>query len=247
MDYKFIDTYCGIDKRYQCVTGVDYSAESLKNALCSVNVKKAFCFHYGISVGGDFYENRVMKEAISGDEFFLPAYSLLINNGRINGTDEFEKILKEDNIRVMNIPQTGCLSSLSMFTLSDYFDIMDELKITIGIPCTLIHEDLLAEILKKYKNVNIISRNMSFSNVLNIRKLINKFDNFFIDTSYSCITGIEKLVKSFGSEKIVYASYAPENAPMTFAGRIILSSVTREEKDKIAYKNIMRMTGEVLI
>ncbi len=246
MQYNFFDMNCSIGGKHVLVPGVCYSKDSVRKTLESINVKRAFCAHNGAVLSCDFESNRILKNEIENDGFFLPSYTLIINNGKEKAVESFEKILKEDNVKLMNINNSVQGYSLDLFTMSDYFDVMNSLSVCVNIPCSCVSDGWLNEVLSNYKNMNIILNNYGFTNRINVRKLMKTHNNLVLDTTYGITEGIESIVNEFGSERIVFASYAPETSSLGFAGRVILSSLSREDKDNIAYKNAQRLTGEVL-
>lgn len=246
MEYKFIDMNCSIGGKAAPVPDVCYDKDSVKKTLEAVNVKRAFCAHNGAVFNCDFEANRKVMKEIENDSFFLPAYTLIVNNGRENAVETFENILKEDNVKVLNLNNAVQGYSLDLFTISDYFDVMNSLSVCINIPCACVTDGWLDEILANYKNTNIILNNYGFTNRINVRKLMKKHNNLILDTTYGITEGIESIVNEFGSERIVFSSYAPEASCLGYIGRVILSSLSREDKDNIAYKNAQRLTGEVI-
>ena len=247
MEFKFVDCMCFIGKKHIPVAKIDYSKDGVKKMLRSLNVKKAFVSHYGALSAGEFSYNRIIKEEIGDDNFFIPSYTFMINYAEENPVLNFEKIMVEDNVKMVNMNPSLHRFSMDMYEISDYFDVLDKLKTVITIPASSVTTNQISEILKVYKNINIILTNTGFSANVNYNKLFKDYENIAIDTGFTPIDGIETTVKKFGSERIVFSSYAPETAPEGYAGRIILSSLSREDKDNIAYKNILRMTGEELI
>ena len=247
MEFKFIDCMCSIGKKHVAIPGVEYSKDGVKKMLQSVNVKKAFCSHYGALSSGSFSHNRIIKESIGDDDFFIPSYTFMINYAEENPCEKFEKIMIEDNVKMVNMNPSAHKFSMDIYSVSDYFDVMDKLKTVITIPNTSVTTNQLSEILKVYKNINIIITNLGFSLNVDHDKLMKDYKNIAVDTSFTPIDGIETVVKKFGSERVVFSSYTPEIAPEGYAGRIILSSLNRCDKDNIAYKNISRMVGEELI
>ena len=247
MEYKFVDCMCSFGRKQVPVANIDYSKDGVKKMLESVNVKRAFASHYGALASGDFAYNRIIKEEIADDNFFIPSYTFMINYAEENPCEKFEKIMIEDNVKMVNMNPSAHKFSMDLYSVSDYFDVMDKLKTVITIPNTSVTTNQLSEILKVYKNINIIITNLGFSLNVDHDKLMKDYKNIAIDTSFTPIDGIETVVKKFGSERVVFSSYAPEIAPQGYAGRIILSSLNRCDKDNIAYKNILGMTGEELI
>ncbi len=246
MEFKFVDCMCSLGRKHVPVAKIDYSKDGVKKMLLSVNVKKAFCTHYGALTSGDFAYNRIMKDVIGDDDFFTPSYTFMINYAEENPCEKFEKIMLEDNVKMVNMNPSLHRFSMDMYAVSDYFDVMDKLKTVITIPASSVTTSQISELLKVYKNINIIITNMGFSSNVDHDKLMKDYENIAIDTSFIPIDGIETIVNKFGSQRVVFSSYAPETAPEGYAGRIILSSLNREDKDNIAYKNILRMVGEEL-
>ena len=247
MEFKFVDCMCFIGKKHMPVPGVDYSKDGVKKSLESINVKRAFVSHYGALSAGEFSYNRIIKEETGDDKFFIPSYTFMINYAEENPCDNFEKIMIEDNVKMVNMNPSVHKFSMDMYAVSDYFDVMDKLKTVITVPASSVTTNQVSELLKVYKNINIILTNIFFSANVDFNKLMKDYKNIAVDTGFAPIDGIETIAKKYGSQRIVFSSYAPETAPEGYAGRIILSSLSREDKDNIAYKNILRMTGEELI
>lgn len=238
---------CSFGRKQVPVAKIDYSKDGVKKMLESVNVKRAFTSHYGALASGDFGYNRIIKEEIADDNFFIPSYTFMINYAEENPCEKFEKIMIEDNVKMVNMNPSTHRFSMDFYSVSDYFDVMDKLKTVITIPASAVRTSQISELLKVYKNINIIVTNHGFSASVDYNLLMRDYENFNVDTSFTPLYGIETIVKKFGSERIVFSSYAPETAPEGYTGRIILSSLNRCDKDNIAYKNISRMVGEELI
>jgi len=247
LEFKFIDCMCSLGKKHIPVGNIDYSKDGVKKMLQSINVKRAFCTHYGAMASGEFSNNRIINKTLGNDSFFIPSYTFMINYAEENPCDNFEKIMVEDKVKMVNMNPLTHKFSMDMYEISDYFDVMDKLKTVITIPSTSVTTGKLSEILDTYKNINIIITNISFSSGVDYNKLMKDYKNICVDTSFIPLNGIEEIVDKYGSQRIVFSSYAPETAPEGFAGRVILSSIKREDKDNIAYKNICKMAGEDLI
>ena len=76
--------------------------------------------------------------------------------------------------------------------------------------------------------------------------LINAYKNIYIDTSdFQEVRGIEAFVNRFGSERMLFGT----NYPMDNMGgslcTLLGASISQEEKENIAYKNIERLMSEV--
>lgn len=248
MELQFIDCICKAGVPSIPVKGISYAPESIKKELKGLNVKKAFCSLTLATKNGDFRLNRDVKKAFENDDFFLPSYTFMTNNeSGETAICEFESILKEDGIRVMNLDPAAHGVVLDEFYIGEYFEVLDKLGMTVVMPGAAASAPGFPSLASKYKNINFIVQKSGFTKAPDIFTLMKKLDNIYTDVSLSIPFGIEEIARRYGSERIVFASYMPEYSPTTFVARVILASLTDSEKENIAYKNIERMTGVKLI
>ena len=228
MEYKFIDCYCSFDEPEYPVEGVSYKKEDIRRKLEDINVNKAFCFN-----------NKGDNSKTTSDDFFIASYTLDTSCDM----NEFEKLFKVYNAKMININPVFSLDLFGDDAYKAYFSVMDKYKAVITLNVRMATKENLTNILENYKNIKIIVVGIGFTDILHIIDLMKKYDNLYIDTSFTSISGLENIIKAVGSERIVFSSYMPEAAPSGHLGRIILLSGSDEEKENIAYKNISLITG----
>lgn len=228
MEYKFIDCYCSFGEKENPVEGVSYKKEDIRKKFEGINVKKAFCFN-----------NKGDNSTLLKDDFFIPSYTLDTKCD----LDTFEKYFTEKNAKMVNVNPELSLDLFENDLCKKYFSIMDKYGVVITLNMRMATKENLINILDNYKNIKIIVTSIGFTDISHITDLMEKYNNLYIDTSFTSISGLENIIKTVGSDKIVYSSYMPEADPSGHLGRIILLDVSDEEKENIAYKNIALITG----
>ncbi len=233
MEYKLIDCYCSVGEKANPVPDVSYAKDDIKKKLESLNVKKAFCFHNAEN------SNDELREMVSSDDFFIPSYTPDINGG----AEKFEKLFTQYNAKMINIKPSlsGWFSDIK--ASGEYFEIMDKYSAVMMAPVGLCGKEAFESILSSFKKIRLITVNTGFLDITHIKELMKKYKNIHIDTGYTSLLGLEDVVNSFGSERIVFSSYLPETEPTGSLGRLITIKLSDSDKENIAYKNISSFTG----
>ncbi len=227
MEYKFIDCYCSFGEPQYPVEGISYKKEDIRKKLEEINVKKAFCFN-----------NKGDNSVTSSDDFFIASYTLDTSCDLY----EFEKLFSVHNAKMINVNPVLSAELFGDDTYKAYFSVMDKYKAVITLNVEMATKENLENMLDNYKNIKIIVVGIGYADISHIIDLMKKYDNLYIDTGYTSISGLEDIIRTVGSERIVFSSYMPEADPSGYAGRIILLSVSDEEKQNIAYRNISLIT-----
>jgi predicted TIM-barrel fold metal-dependent hydrolase len=78
--------------------------------------------------------------------------------------------------------------------------------------------------------------------------LLEQFDNLYLEVSSLLLYDqIEHYIEKFGSERLIFGTNYP-NLPIEInTGRIILSDMSKADKDNIAYKNLDKILGGIEI
>jgi len=109
----------------------------------------------------------------------------------------------------------------------------------------------ILEIAGKYKDIPIIidggaSKELMYNSFL--FSLLNNSQNIYLNThNLLAMDQIEDLVNIGGPEKLLFDSYFPYYEPHISIGRLINSSISRENKEKISNLNIQNIFKEIKI
>ena len=244
MTYKFFDSICFAGRKTVPSINIDSSLDSVKMMLKSVNIEKALFCPFESTENGSIYYNTAVFEKWENDGYFVPAFHLIPNPGEsLDGPAYFEKFVKKNNPAIIYIFPNMYGHSINLENVSDYFDTADKFNIPVRIPSDSVSDKELSLIASEYKSIPFIISDMGFSSNINLPLMMKNHKNILTDTTFFPAFGIENLVNIFGSERIVFASKAPELSPAAPAGRIIMSGLKDEDKENIAYKNLERLTG----
>ena len=248
MEFKFFDSICHAGKKTIPVPNIDYSASAVKELLRSVNVNKALFCPFESTEHGSIYFNEKVFEDWQNNDFFIPAFHLILNPGEaLDGPGYFERFVEKFRPAIIYMFPNLYNYQVTVEKVCDYFDTADKAGIPVRIPSGSVTEKELSLLADTYKNITFIISDMGYSANINIPSVFKKHGNIYIDTTFSPAGGIEYIASEFGSERIVFASKAPEFSPAAPAGRIIMSGLTDGEKENVAYKNLERLTGRMAV
>lgn len=196
--------------------------------------------------------NRKVKDAV--DRFPKRAYAFLVinpnNPEEIKG--EFDKYYKKKNF--IGVKVHPFLRNYSL-TGNNYIDIFDRVNKYGG--CILSHSweedikcntDKCKEIIKSYPNVPFIIGHAAGTNkgVLNTIKLVNKYENAYMDTSgfEQSNIWIEEIVKKADYKKILFGSDMPFHDIRPVISRILFSNIDDSIKKHILSNNYYEMISK---
>ena len=93
--------------------------------------------------------------------------------------------------------------------------------------------------------MKVIYTDLGYANDRGLMSLIKLFDNLHIETSsYGTLDGIEFVTNKYGAERLVFGSGMPYFSASASVSRILFAKIKDDDKETIAYKNILRLTGE---
>ena len=249
MQLSFYDYCCGIGRKTIPIKDIDYSAEGIKNSLLSLNIKGAFAYlNSAAKEGGSMKLNENLFEEIKDEPFFNPVIGIVANPCEsFEGPEYLENAIKKHNIKMSVMFPRSLGFSASLTSLGKYLDILNKHNIPLCVSYDEISEFDLSNILDTYNKLPVILGQTKYLQGMNVAEFLSKYNNLCIDTAFLPVDGIEWIVSQFGSERILFSSYAPETFPGAAVGRILLSDMNDKDKENIAYKNLERLTGGKLI
>lgn len=130
--------------------------------------------------------------------------------------------------------------------IKDYLKALEDIKkpvlIHIGSWGERPHPEEVVDMAEELNDIKIIlahsMRGYFFKADKEFKKKIKKNNNIFVDLSFQASpTAIEILVNEIGSERLLFASDYPYGHPVPVKKSIELAEISKEKKEKIAYKN----------
>ncbi len=248
MNLKFIDCNCSFGIRKNILPFSITEKEIVKKELQRLNVVKAIATHSTQKEFDLSYGNQRLCDEIKGDDFFFGSMCLLpLGTEEYFGIDEMNDFVKNNNIKTFTLYPTSHRYSYKEWNMGEIYDYISQKGLPVIISQNDIPIDGMYELLKNHKSMKVIYTDIGYAYDRAVMPLLKHFDNLYIETSgYQTLDGIEFISRKFSAERLVFGSGMPFKSVGAAIGRIMFSKISDSDKEKIAYKNICKLIGEVL-
>jgi len=250
---EFIDCNCMLGQWKKNVESCFYTADDLISFINKASISKCLVFGSLAKYSEIQTGNNILINAIKDNERLIPcAIAMPHHSGEFPHPKEFYRYLANNNIRAVRIFPTFHGVSLYTWLWNDLFTILESAKIPLFIDFSLKHwsEEInweqIKNICENFPLLPIILIRMSLKADRYIYYLMQNMKNLYIETSYYLVNnGIEKLVKSFGAEKLIFGTGIPVYNPNPSITMLNFSDINENERQMIAGGNLMKLLEEV--
>lgn len=193
--------------------------------------------------------NMKLLRELRDHPHFYPVWTIIPSATYESGSpDQIKRDLKEHDVKgvVLSPKEHGYPGS--EWLCGEFYDMLCSIHMPLFIsvdPENFTWEHLYM-LLENHRSLPVILRNAHYQVDRVIYKLLERFDDLYIDTTdYLVFYGIEEIVRKFGSEKLIFGSGAPSKSPGAAMTAILLSDISTEDKKKIAGENLQKILGEI--
>ena len=246
MSLKFIDCNCSFGITRKAMPFMLKDKEEIKKELQKLNVVKAIVSHSSQKEFDLIYGNERVVSEVRNDDFFLPTmYLIPLETEEYKTIDEIDKFIDENSIKTITLSPSVHNFSPSVWNMREIYDYISQKKLPVLMSKNDYPFDLMYSILSEFKNLNVIYTDLGYTSDRSVMNLLKIFDNLHIETSsYGTLDGIEFITEKYGAERLVFGSGMPYFSAGASVSRILFANISDENKERIAYKNILRLTGE---
>ena len=245
---KFIDCNCSFGIRRNILPFSITEKEDVKKELKRLNVVKAITTHSTQKEFDLSYGNVRLSEEIKNDDFFIGSMCLMPLSTKeyldLNAIDNF---VDKNKIKTFILYPNAHRYSFKTWNMKEIYDYISKKELPVIISQSEIPMDSLYEILKENAKMKVIYTDIGYANDRTLMTLLKEFNNLYVETSgYQTLDGIEYISQNFGAERLLFGTGMPMKSPGAAVSRILFSKISDSEKEKIAYRNICNLIGEVL-
>ena len=246
-DIYFYDCNCCIGKLKTPAGFIPTDTEAVAALLKKVNVKKAVTTHTAqLNLSARSGNERLASE-IKNSDIFIPAVAVEPNSSdEFITLEELEKFIAENGVKMATMFPKSHVFSPAEWQMGETYSFLEEKNIPLLLSLTEVSADQIYEILSNHKSLKVIVKDTSFSNDKNLMRLMELFENFYLETgTYSTAGGISYVVKKFGAERILFGSGLHFSEPGASVCKVLCSEISDSDKIKIAHENLENMLKEV--
>jgi len=152
---------------------------------------------------------------------------------------------REDVTSVRLLPRTYNYL-LMPFSIGELINTLSLHKVPIFIELSEVLWNELYQLCLTYPDARFVLCELGYRCMRQLVPFLSRFNNIFIETSnFVSHNGIKQICQKFGAERLVFGSGMPNCSSAAAVSLIRYSDITSEEKEKIAYKNLEFLLGEV--
>ena len=216
--------------------------ENIIQELIKHNIDKALVMASGNNLNNEW----VAKQMRAHPQYFIGGYVTLNPQVGAKASEELDKAIKDWALNALKlVPQKHGYSPNDRI-VEPLLEKAAELKIPVSIhsgeaPHTLPWQ--IAECAEKYSDLTIIMAHMGGKNYIeDAIRLAKKIDNIVLENSVQAsFERTKKAVEVLGSDRLFYASGAPNCHHITPLAIIKLMELPEDEEELILSKNILRI------
>jgi hypothetical protein len=253
MDLEFFDVnmYAGARNRgsYKPVT----DSESCRSMMNRKGIRRALVWHiaqfeYSVPEG-----NNMLSRFITDTDILTGCWTLLPpQTPELPDRKTFFRRMKDERIKALRAFPGEHKYILDRTAFGTFMDEISERKIPLILSLRFfgIGFPEIYSFLKEYPGITCILCDLGvWGQDRYTRPLLEQYPDLYLETSFlSAQDGVtEDLVSIYGPERLVFGSGFPEREPESAMLSLIHADMGRPEKEMIAFRNLERILGRVVL
>lgn len=242
----FYDCNCTFGKLSKVHEYTPTDKETVIRLLKKINVKRAIVSHTSQQYLTPKEGNEILVSEIKNDEIFVPSVTVMTNSsGEFISLKELDRFIDKNGVKLAQMfPKTHNFSPAE-WQMGETYSYLEEKGIPLMLSINEVSADQIYEILSNHKKLNIICKDTSFSHDRNIMRLMELFENLYLESgTYSTCGGISYVTEKFGADRLIFGSGLQFAEPGAACAKVLCADISDEDKIKIAHKNIEKLIKE---
>jgi predicted TIM-barrel fold metal-dependent hydrolase len=231
------------------------TAEDLLREMDFYGIEEALVFHSRQRDDSPVIGNEMLLKEIEGHQRLHGSFAILPpQTGELGSLEELIEKMRAKNIRAFRTFPSEHKFLMTKTALGGLYDVMVERKIPLFISvkesCGGISGWYLIEkILSDVPDLTVVvTEHGSWGHDRFFRPLIEKYENLYLEISrYELDGGIRDFCAEYGADRLLFGTGYPQWNP---GGPILMlaqADITKREREKIAWENLVRILGRVKI
>ncbi len=240
----WFDCNCGFGVPAKPLGGVLRTARELLEELDFCGVGEALVYHLAGHEESPQVGNELVIEETRGRPRLHPTWAVLPpQTGELGSVEGFLADVRRSEVKALRAYPEKHRYLLNAVTFGPLLEELAARRLPLFVAPSW---QMIADLLADFPNLTLIVHGHSdWGDDRYFRPLVERHPRFHLDTSnYQLAEGLADFVRTYGPDRLLYASGAPElqmgAALMTLAG----ADVPQEAKDAIAGGNLRRLLSE---
>ena len=186
--------------------------------------------------------NYMLMDQLRGHEDRIRPCWVIVPTWDLESGGSLLKELKEHDVRLVRMMPAEHNFLLDPWVCADVYQMLSDN----GIPLVLEHAGAPAgqvhAICEAYPDLKVILVQCEFFQNRNLYMLMQRHPNLYLEIStYYVYSGVEDLVRRFGSRRVLFGSHMPFQEGAAPLGMTLLADLTQDQKEDILCKNAERL------
>ncbi|MEM2914369.1 MAG: amidohydrolase family protein [Candidatus Bathyarchaeia archaeon] len=253
MTMKFFDCNASLGPVSAPPPKIAKTAKDLLDEMDFCGIDEALVYHGAQMDDSPVVGNQLLIEETEGLERLHRSWAILPpQTEELPPIDQFLTLMKKYKVRALRAFPSKHRYLLNRTSFGSLFDVLVERHIPLfisvkesvgGVSDWSLIEDVLIE---NSDLPVVVTDHGTWGQDRYFRPLIEKYENFYIDTSrYELCGGIEAFCKKYGSDRILFGTGFPEIKIGGVLLALIHSDISTKEKEAIAHRNLEKLLRRV--
>lgn len=245
MSLSYFDSNVCIGKRGTKHAREIWKTEDILSVMDRTGINCALAYSGCAKDYSPEYGNALLYDEIAKNERFYGCYTIMpgYTGCFLLPQNAIDDLRAKKMVAAIMFPQTHAYSP-DETVMGEYYSALESAGVLLIVNSAEISWQALAELLKSHPKLNVLLLGAAWSDEHNIFAYLNRFPNLHIDLS--CMQAnfaVERIVKTFGADRIVFGSGLPKMSPGAARAFIDYADITPDDKQKIAGGNLARLCG----
>ena len=244
---KYFD--CGVEIGIRRIMnpGSFYETTELLRKMKYYGIEKALAYH-SLSTGyHPATGNDILMEQVADIPELLPCWVVMPHHtGEFPEPQALRQSMKRRGVRAVKMCPANHGYSTAEWNCGELFSMLAQCKAPLTLGYDQTSPDAVHNILENHPGLVIILTNLPNGCARNVYPLLKKFPELYLETiGFKPLEGVEDVCEKFGAGRLIFGSGAPLYSGGAAIGMLSYASISEEEKDMIAHKNLEQLLERV--
>ncbi len=230
--------------------GEPSGTEDIIALMDAFNVKKAVVYHAVAQFSDIMLGNSLLARETGGSDRFLLQWAVLPPLWELYPRPcEWIKMMRENGVVSVRIFPKQYGHSLRRYAAAELFDALGEAGMPVFVEYSELRDaDALYDLCRDYPETNFVLCSPGYRCLRQIVPIMDSCDNLYMETSNLFMhNGLAEFCRYQGAGRLLFGSGMPTASLAAAASQLLLSDLSRAEKEAVASGNLKKLLGEAYL
>lgn len=248
---RIIDAFCGVGPWAHRDRILPYRPEDTLAIMDHCGIEAALVYgNHACSWARSHEANRAAAEAARSSDRFIPAFVIAPQPyDDVGYIEEYARRMADAGAKAAWVwPHQGKQShGLWSWLVGGLFSLCSRCRLPLFLPVDAASPDRIDTICRDFPDLRVVLANMDYRVDGWLFPLLRRHPQLRVCLGPAYVTpvGIDRFVKHFGSERLIFGSGLPHYSPGGLIGHVMYSGIDDDDKQRILSGNVETLMQEV--